>query len=265
VSSLKSFVKSQSILTGIVLFILFAGLTILFGTTFTNIQTQTQENLELYRNQIESEVALFFAAFENELVVTSNHITADLEGDDTHLLDYLVTIAENNESLFSIYYLKTDKTMINSSGFTPPPGMDLTTRTWYQMAIQSNDVIYTPGYLNATEDRIIVTLAYAVRYENQLLGVVGADIIITEIKDYVSTLKIGETGYAMLLDQNDNVLAHPKMQLSELEFHHVSEYSTDLVGLEGSEFIQDVTVSDEIGVITHTSGRHNDYEVIVSL
>lgn len=262
-SSLKSFVKSQSILTGIVLFILFAGLTILFGTTFTNIQTQTQENLELYRNQIESEVALFFAAFENELVVTSNHITADLEGDDTHLLDYLVTIAENNESLFSIYYLKTDKTMINSSGFTPPPGMDLTTRTWYQMAIQSNDVIYTPGYLNATEDRIIVTLAYAVRYENQLLGVVGADIIITEIKDYVSTLKIGETGYAMLLDQNDNVLAHPKMQLSELEFHHVSEYSTDLVGLEGSEFIQDVTVSDEIGVITHTSGRHNDYEVIV--
>jgi hypothetical protein len=256
-------VKSQSILTGIVLFILFAGLTILFGTTFTNIQTQTQENLELYRNQIESEVALFFAAFENELVVTSNHITADLEGDDTHLLDYLVTIAENNESLFSIYYLKTDKTMINSSGFTPPPGIDLTTRTWYQMAIQSNDVIYTPGYLNATEDRIIVTLAYAVRYENQLLGVVGADIIITEIKDYVSTLKIGETGYAMLLDQNDNVLAHPKMQLSELEFHHVSEYSTDLVGLEGSEFIQDVTVSDEIGVITHTSGRHNDYEVIV--
>ena len=228
--SLKSFVKSQSILTGIVLFILFAGLTILFGTTFTNIQKQTQENLMLYTNQIESEVALFFNTFENELMDTANHIVSEFsEEDDMHLLSYLSTIANHNPDLFSIYYLKTDKTMINSSGYTPPPELDLTTRAWYQMAIETDDVIYTPGYLNATEDRIIVTLAYAVRRNNELLGVVGADIIITEIKDYVSTLKIGGTGYAMMLDQNDYVLAHPYMRLSQLEFHHISDYSEDFV------------------------------------
>lgn len=153
--------------------------------------------------------------------------------------------------------------MINSSGYTPPPELDLTTRAWYQMAIETDDVIYTPGYLNATEDRIIVTLAYAVRRNNELLGVVGADIIITEIKDYVSTLKIGGTGYAMMLDQNDYVLAHPDMQLSQLEFHHISDYSEDLVGLGEARFIQDVHVSDEIGVITHMSGRNSGYEVIV--
>lgn len=261
---MKSFVKSQSILTGIVLFILFAGLTILFGTTFTNIQKQTQENLMLYTNQIESEVALFFNTFENELMDTANHIVSEFsEEDDIHLLSYLSTIANHNPDLFSIYYLKTDKTMINSSGYTPPPELDLTTRAWYQMAIETDDVIYTPGYLNATEDRIIVTLAYAVRRNNELLGVVGADIIINEIKDYVSTLKIGGTGYAMMIDQNDYVLAHPDMQLSHLEFHHVSDYSSDLIGLEGNKFIQDVHVSDEIGVITHMSGRNSGYEIIV--
>lgn len=169
---------------------MFAGLTILFGTTFTNIQKQTQENLELHRNQIVAEVALFFGKFENELINTANHIKSDFNGDDTHLLNYLVTIADHNDSLFSLYYLRQDKTMVNSSGYTPPPELDLTTRTWYQMAIQSEDVIYSPGYLNATEDKIIVTLAFAVRDESGILGVVGADIIITEIKEYVSTLKI---------------------------------------------------------------------------
>lgn len=261
---MKSFIKSQSILTGIVLFILFAGLTILFGTTFTNIQKQTQENLMLYTNQIESEVALFFNTFENELMDTANHIVSEFsEEDDMHLLSYLTTIANHNPDLFSIYYLKTDKTMINSSGYTPPPELDLTTRAWYQMAIETDDVIYTPGYLNATEDRIIVTLAYAVRRNNELLGVVGADIIITEIKDYVSTLKIGGTGYAMMLDQNDYVLAHPYMRLSQLEFHHISDYSEDLVSLGEARFIQDVHVSDEVGVITHMSGRNSGYEIIV--
>lgn len=263
VDFLKSFVKSQSLLTGIVLFILFAGLTVLFGTTFTNIQKQTQENLELYRDQIEAEVALFFGTFENEIIDTANHILSDFEGDDSHLLNYLKTIANNNTSLFSIYYLRPDNTMINSSGFTPPPGSNLTTRSWYQMAIQTNEVIYTPGYLNATEDKIIVTVAYAVRNGETLLGVVGADIIITKIKAYVSTLKIGETGYAMLLDQNNYVLAHPDMQLAELEFHHVSKYSNDLENLEGSKFIQDVKVSNELGVISYTTARNSNYEIIV--
>lgn len=242
---------------------MFAGLTILFGTTFTNIQKQTQENLELHRNQIVAEVALFFGKFENELINTANHIKSDFNGDDTHLLNYLVTIADHNDSLFSLYYLRQDKTMVNSSGYTPPPELDLTTRTWYQMAIQSEDVIYSPGYLNATEDKIIVTLAFAVRDESGILGVVGADIIITEIKEYVSTLKIGETGYAILLDQNDYVLAHPHMQVSQLEMHHVSVYSNDLENLEGSKFVQDVQVSDEIGVITYSNARNSDYEVIV--
>jgi diguanylate cyclase (GGDEF)-like protein/PAS domain S-box-containing protein/putative nucleotidyltransferase with HDIG domain len=168
-----------------------------------------------------------------------------------------------NEDLFSIYYLKSDKTMVNSSGFTPPPGLDLTTRTWYQMAIQTDEVIYSPGYLNATEDQIIVTLAYAVRHNEEILGVVGADIVITEIKEYVSTLKIGNTGYAILLDQNDYVLAHPDMQTSQLELLHVSQYSDDLTNLLANRFIQDVKVNDEIGVITHTNARHGDYSIIV--
>ena len=260
---MKSFVKSQSILTGIVLFILFAGLTILFGTTFTTMQKQTQDNLTLFRDQIEAEVALFFSTFENELIDTANHIKADFDGNDEHLLSYLSTIAQNNPSLFSIYYLRPDNMMINSSGFTPPPGLDLTSRTWYQMAIQSNDVIYTPGYLNATQDQIIVTLAYAVRYEGEIIGVVGADIIIDEIKQYVSSLHIGDTGYAMLIDQNDNVLAHPIMIDTQLDIHHVSEYSDDLVNLKGNKFIQDVYVSDEIGVISHVNARHSNYEVVV--
>ena len=103
---------------------------------------------------------------------------------------------------------------------TPDPSdtYDPRTRPWYQSAVSELSSIWTDPYIFFTSRSPGITAASPVfGADGALIGVVGVDIGIDAISDFLSRLNIGDSGVAMILNKNGDVIAHPDQNLIRKE------------------------------------------------
>ncbi|MEO0827027.1 MAG: cache domain-containing protein [Cyanobacteria bacterium J06642_9] len=81
-------------------------------------------------------------------------------------------------------------------------------RPWYIAAIAANRPVWSDVYLGFTVRELLITAAHPV-YDrtNQLIGVLGVDVLIGEVNRFLETLEIGETGEMFILEQNGMLVA----------------------------------------------------------
>lgn len=102
--------------------------------------------------------------------------------------------------------------------FDPQDEYDPRTRPWYINAKRANDDIWTDPYIFFSSKRPGITAASPViQTSNDLRGVIGVDIEIEAISEFLSNLKIGDSGAAMILNGNGEVIAHPNSDLIKVE------------------------------------------------
>ncbi|MBB6480971.1 cache domain-containing protein [Spirochaeta isovalerica] len=89
-------------------------------------------------------------------------------------------------------------------------------RPWFIQAIEARSLIWTDPYVFFTSRNPGITTASPVYNDNgSLHGVVGVDIEISELSDFLASLSIGKNGKAFILDNTGKVLAYPeKSQLT---------------------------------------------------
>jgi diguanylate cyclase (GGDEF)-like protein/putative nucleotidyltransferase with HDIG domain/PAS domain S-box-containing protein len=210
---------------------------------------------DYYVNDVESAIY----EIETMLNVLDNYISVQDNYDD--LLEYLTEIADENENIASIYFGMPDKTMINSSGFIPPAGFDLTTRPWYQEALASEDVIHTSAFINATNDRVIITIAKAVYNNDDLfLGVIATDIDIKIITEGIINADLDENQYLFIIDGNNNVLTHPDLNLNEISLSSASDYDIPYEDfIDNYGLLKDINVLGSKGYIAYSRVLDSDY------
>jgi len=84
-------------------------------------------------------------------------------------------------------------------------------RTWYQNAINANgNIVYSEPYPSPSTGNLIVTVSKAYYNDDELAGVMGADILVDTLIDIVDQATIGESGYAFILDETGTYIAHPE-------------------------------------------------------
>lgn len=84
-------------------------------------------------------------------------------------------------------------------------------RPWYKTAIANpGKTLRTAAYYWAPDDAVLVGTVRTVNdAQGTLAGVVGLDVSLKQLTDLVRQIKIGETGYLMLVEDNGNVLVDP--------------------------------------------------------
>ena len=100
-------------------------------------------------------------------------------------------------------------------------------RPWYQDAVKAGQLIVTAPYVSVTMQKLVVTLAEPVRYQGQVIGVVGANLALDKLIDEVLAMKVQGEGYAMLLDGSGLIVGHPQ---KDLALKQVAELAPDLSG-----------------------------------
>ncbi|MGE5701530.1 MAG: methyl-accepting chemotaxis protein [Clostridia bacterium] len=92
-----------------------------------------------------------------------------------------------------------------------PKDYDPRQRPWYEKAVQNKgNVIWTDPYIDANSgNQVVLTAAKAVYQGERLIGVVAIDVTPTELINIVKEIKIGDSGYAVLMDANGIILYHP--------------------------------------------------------
>ena len=92
----------------------------------------------------------------------------------------------------------------------PGDDYDPRKRPWFRKALEQRELVWTNPYIFYTSRSPGITTASPV-YDNQgnLLGVVGVDIEISDLSDFFSSLKVGNSGKAFILDNTGQVIAYP--------------------------------------------------------
>ena len=180
---------------------------------FNGILTEeTQLNAVFSREAIGNEISSSLFVKGQVINDLSNYIKLQ-KWDQEELLTYMKSLMKENPHFSSIYFGTKDNVMINGSGWVPPETFDLRTRPWYIKAVNEQKLIFTEAFLNASKDKIIITIAESV-YDsnNQLIGVIAGDVSIKDIISIVKDKKIMGKGYSFLVDGKDNILAHPQYE-----------------------------------------------------
>lgn len=168
-----------------------------------NVRTQTVLQSDYIESVLESRIT------KRSQVILDAASFISSNSDDEARLNYLTKLLYDNNSFASIYFGTPENKMINGSGWIPPETFDLRVRPWYIKASTGNNLIITEAFLNASKDKMIVTIAYPVKDANgKFIGVVAGDLSINEILNLVADQKITENGYTFLVDSKGSILAN---------------------------------------------------------
>ena len=101
---------------------------------------------------------------------------------------------------------------ITSDGYVSDEDFDLTTRDWY-VCTQTGETILTEPYVDVSTGKMVVSVATPIFDNDNMIGISGMDISISEIMGMMSNYTIGKDGFTMLLSQSGNFLYHQNQEL----------------------------------------------------
>jgi GAF domain-containing protein/HAMP domain-containing protein len=115
----------------------------------------------------------------------------------------------------TIYYPNIDLAAIVPNDF------DVTQRPWYLAAAPAmnpqKQAVWSDPYLDAALNGLVITSSFPVYDQTgNFRGVTAMDIQLTRITDIVSSIQIGQTGYAFLLDEESRIIALPEAGYQDL-------------------------------------------------
>ena len=85
-------------------------------------------------------------------------------------------------------------------------------RSWYIGAVKSRQVYWTDFYIFFTDQKYGITVAKPIiGPDDQVLGVLGLDITLQQISEFLETLKIGQSGRAIIINEDGELVAHPEI------------------------------------------------------
>jgi C4-dicarboxylate-specific signal transduction histidine kinase len=89
---------------------------------------------------------------------------------------------------------------------------DARKRPWYIKARSRGSRIWTDPYIFFSSQKPGITVATPIAFpDGAHQGVVSVDIEISEISEFLSDLKLGINGSALMFNKNGSVIAHPKL------------------------------------------------------
>ena len=111
------------------------------------------------------------------------------------------------------YFGATDGVMFSVPAGNRAADYDPRARGWYKAAQNAPGTIVTEPYIAASSGKLVVTLATPVKYQNQFIGVAGADIALDAISKTINSLSFGGNGHAFIVSGEGKILVHPDSKL----------------------------------------------------
>jgi methyl-accepting chemotaxis protein len=227
--------------------------------------------------QVENAMQLFFEGISQNVAYLAEH--PQLQGIDGSLKRYLssdaaqIPVGPQDQQVFSLFaglakahpaytYLSLGT---QEGGYLFWPGdpklasYDPRTRPWYKTAMANpGKTLRTDAYYWAADDVVLVSTVRS--FNNQLgsnAGVVNIDVSLKQLTDLVKQIRLGDSGYLMLMEANNTVLvdpsdpAHNFKKLNDLGdgYKQLAEAGKGLVEVElaGERYMALVWPSETLG------------------
>lgn len=118
--------------------------------------------------------------------------------------------AQLHPEVLSIYVGSNTGVLIRKPKITMPSGYDPRERDWFKAAMsKQGEAVVSEPYQDAGTKEWCITVSQTI---NDGAGVVAVDIHLSHLQELVGKVKLGNSGYAFLLDQNRKYIAHPTIK-----------------------------------------------------
>mgnify|MGYP001359122202 FL=1 len=183
--------------------------------------------------QVDNGISMFFAEIEKNVDYLASHaaildakqgVKAHLQSPNAEMLDHLSgsNTEQNAFSLFDHFgathpglayiYMGNEQ-----GGYIQWPEGEVTAnydprvRPWYETGkAAGGKTVRTNAYYWAADDMVIVSTVKAIKQAGEFIGVQGMDVSLQGLTDIIANIKLGETGYLMLIEDSGNVLVDVK-------------------------------------------------------
>ena len=133
-----------------------------------------------------------------------------------NMSEVMLAMYKNSDKISGIFVGTNDGTLLyvndRSGSYVSEDGTPMTlgvrSRPWYTQAAATGDLIFTGVETDAYTDNVTVTCAAPIYQDGRLAGVVGADIFLTSMKDYVNQTS-GDGSTLCVIDDKGRVLFSP--------------------------------------------------------
>jgi len=131
-------------------------------------------------------------------------------------------------------------------------------RPWYEEAKKTGGTCWTDLYIFHTDQKPGMTVSHPViKADGKLIGVLGFDIELGRLSDFLKNLKVGKTGMAFIINGKKEVIAYPEISCIAIRENegfrpkHVEELGIDRI----SAFYREYENSQKNKFIFKTKGE----------
>ncbi|MBD8038389.1 methyl-accepting chemotaxis protein [Solibacillus sp. A46] len=179
-------------------------------TIVEQLSANVQTVLENYGNSLQ----IIAQSDEIENYYLNNSVLFD-EADTTLRQDFQTFLA-TYPNVSGIYTADVDGLMYEPH-FDGLEDIDATTRPWYQLGLENPDVVsWTEPYLDAATGTFTITGVTGIKVNDQVIGVLAADILLTNLTEMVSAMELGYNGYPVIFDSTGLAIVHPELAGEDL-------------------------------------------------
>lgn len=183
------------------------------GTLFLFAKDQiTNQILVQNKNQtqlVSNETGLWLGRFFT-LIDTTAQNDYHLPLDNDQRLKLMGNMMKIDPAVTDIYLGLENGVMLDGSGWVPPSDYDPRQRPWYGAAISAGKTEFSDPYMDMVTNKIVTSVSSPVKNpDGSLKGVLAADIQLTDVTNKINEIKVGESGYALIMTSSGTIIAHP--------------------------------------------------------
>ena len=224
---MRSSVKWKIIVTVMVLIIISMSVLSLISTLMVNEKTEESliEQSQVVVNGMSSTIETYLGSYENALLQMSRSseiVSFDkeyLEVDEIGKVHLQQNLTEKFKEFMStydatsaIYFALPSKQLEIYPKVDLPEGFDPTTRDWYKDGLTSKEeFVWSKPYLDEITKTYTITGAKAVVVNGSVVGVMGIDILLSNLTDTISQSELGFEGYPVIVEQDGTAITHPTL------------------------------------------------------
>lgn len=177
-----------------------------------------EKNLTELSQQMNNQTVLFIdnylARFSDVMatMASDGDLTNAVSDPVSHerMMEELQNLADTNKGVLWVYLGTEGKEMNMRPVGELPKGYDPTARPWYKAAKEKGALVWTDPYNDSTTNELVTTVAIPVKKDGSLIGVLGLDVTLQTLSEKMAQTKIGQEGFAFLLDSQNVIMTFPK-------------------------------------------------------
>ncbi len=199
----------------------------------------TKNNIEINTTQTVIQANRSITSFISSVMqigdTTEDYCTNLNQFDKTSIENKLNTIIDSRTDIVTIDFFKSNgEIIVGTTANNLRDKKEIASQNWFKNALKGNvDYYFTRAHVQRLAPlRYPWVISYSKSFNyidengNSQIGIMLIDFSYTKLKEIMSYATIGKTGYAFIIDDNNNIVFHPKQTL--INYDQFSENTDDI-------------------------------------